>query len=419
MMRLKLLPLFLMVAALCGPQARAQATPEKYTREDASIASANVLTLSEALDAAYRLNPQLSAAKNDFGASKGLVEQASLLPNPSLDVSIDDQQRPTRTTTAMLSMPVELGGKRRARTEAAQLNSDLAGRDYEIARAEIKTSVTSRFFAVAIAQETVRVNRDMAEVAVGALRVAQKRVDSGKAPPLERNKADIELTKAQIEVRQAENELTVARRELSLLWNDPAPKFTAVRADIEDLPPRQSLDELRGALLASPRMTAGRLALEVSKAELNVEKSKRYPDITISGGVARDNEMGRNKAQFGISVPLPIFDRNQGNVYAATMQTYKAQDTYRELEARLSADLVSAASTYDLALSSASDYRQSVIPTSQKAYDAARKGFEAGKVGYLEVLDAQRTLSQGNISYLTTLSRAASARAEIDRILGQ
>ncbi len=70
-MRLKLLPLFLMVAALCGPQARAQATPEKYTREDASIASANVLTLSEALDAAYRLNPQLSAAKNDFGASKG------------------------------------------------------------------------------------------------------------------------------------------------------------------------------------------------------------------------------------------------------------------------------------------------------------------------------------------------------------
>jgi cobalt-zinc-cadmium efflux system outer membrane protein len=135
--------------------------------------------------------------------------------------------------------------------------------------------------------------------------------------------------------------------------------------------------------------------------------------------VARDNEVGRNKAQFGVSLPLPIFDRNQGNVYAATMQTYKAQDVYRELEARLSADLVIAASTYDLAIASATEYRQSVIPTSQKAYEGARKGFEAGKVGYLEVLDAQRTLSQGNISYLTTLSRAASARAEIERILGQ
>ncbi|MCC3262510.1 hypothetical protein LLE87_30540, partial [Paenibacillus polymyxa] len=62
---------------------------------------------------------------------------------------------------------------------------------------------------------------------------------------MERNKADIELTKAQIEVRQAENELTVARRELSLLWNEPAPKFATVRAEIEDLPPRQTLDELR------------------------------------------------------------------------------------------------------------------------------------------------------------------------------
>ncbi|CAB3818435.1 Cobalt-zinc-cadmium resistance protein CzcC [Achromobacter piechaudii] len=418
-MRFKTIPLLLMAVALCGPQVWAQTTPEQYTKGDAPSASGKILTLSEAMDAAFNLNPQLSAAKNNFGASKGLVDQAGLLPNPSLDVSVDDHQRATRTTTTMLSMPIELGGKRSARTKAAQLSSELAGRDYDVAKSEIKTSVLSRFYAVAIAQETLRVNQDMAEVAVGALRVAQKRVDSGKAPPLERNRADIELTKAQLEVRQAENDLNVARRELSLLWGDPIPKFDLVRANIDDLPPRRTLDELRSALLDSPRMAAGRLALEVSKAELNVEKSKRYPDITVSGGVARDNEVGRNKAQFGVSLPLPIFDRNQGNVYAATMQTYKAQDVYRELEARLSADLVIAASTYDLAIASATEYRQSVIPTSQKAYEGARKGFEAGKVGYLEVLDAQRTLSQGNISYLTTLSRAASARAEIERILGQ
>ncbi|CAB3641518.1 Cation efflux system protein CzcC [Achromobacter spanius] len=418
-MRFKPIPLLVMAATLCGQPVWAQTTPEEAITEAAPYSSGAILTLSEAMDAAFKLNPQVSAAKNNFAASKGLVDQAGRLPNPSLDVSVDDHQRATRTTTTMLSMPIELGGKRSARTQAAQLSSELAGREYEVVTAEIKTLVVSRFFSVAIAQETLRVNRDMADIAEGALRVAQKRVDAGKAPPLERNRAEIELTKAQIDVRQAENDLRVARRELSLLWGDPVPKFELVQAKIDDLPARRTLDDLRAALLNSPRLAAGRLAMEVSKAELNVEKSKRYPDITLSGGVARDNEVGRNKAQFGVSLPLPIFDRNQGNVYAATMQTYKAQDIYREMEARLSADLLIAASTYDLALASAKDYRESVIPTSQKAYEGARKGFEAGKVGYLEVLDAQRTLSQGNISYLTTLLRAASARAEIDRILGQ
>ncbi|KAG1224084.1 hypothetical protein G6F68_020192 [Rhizopus microsporus] len=91
------------------------------------------------MDAAFNLNPQLSAAKNNFGGSKGLVEQAGLLPNPSLDVSVDDHQRATRTTTTMLSMPIELGGKRSARTKAAQLSSELDGRDYDVATSEIKT----------------------------------------------------------------------------------------------------------------------------------------------------------------------------------------------------------------------------------------------------------------------------------------
>src|SRR3546814_5422557 len=76
------------------------------------------------------------------------------------------------------------------------------------------------------------------------------------------------------------------------------------------------------------------------------------------------------------------------------------------------------ASKYDLAASSAQQYRNAVLPGAQRAYEAARKGFAAGKMSYLEVLDAQRALTQGNISYLTALSEAFLARAEIDRLIG-
>ncbi|WZB62880.1 TolC family protein [Achromobacter xylosoxidans] len=159
--------------------------------------------------------------------------------------------------------------------------------------------------------------------------------------------------------------------------------------------------------------------MDLGAAQLEVEKSKRYPDITLSTGVARDYEAGRNKVQFGVGIPLPLFDRNQGNVYAATMRSYKARDQYRDLEARLAAELLQSVSQFDLAAGAANDYRATVLPSARRAYDSALKGFEAGKVGYLQVLDAQRTRSQAELGYLSTLTNAYQAWANIDRVLGR
>ena len=232
-------------------------------------------------------------------------------------------------------------------------------------------------------------------------------------------KAQVARANGRIVARAAEAALLGARRKLGLLWGEAEPGFASVGADLSALPDRASIDELRAGLAASPRMQGGKLAVDLGQAQLEVEKSKRYPDITLSAGVARDNEAGRNKAQLGVSIPLPIFDRNQGNVYAATMQAYKAQDQYRELESGLMGELLQAVTRFDLAVGSAREYRSAVLPGATQAYDAARKGFEAGKFGFLEVLDAQRTLSDGNIAYLTVLASVYQASADIDRILGR
>ncbi|MCV6802981.1 TolC family protein, partial [Achromobacter ruhlandii] len=287
------------------------------------------------------------------------------------------------------------------------------------ARADLRAAVIAAFFDVAVAQETVRVAQGTVEIAQNALRLAERRVAAGKAPPLESSKARVELANSRIEARAADSALDAARRKLGQLWGAPEADFARVSADLQALPRRDAIDDLRAALAASPRMEAGRLSVELGRAQLEVEKSKRYPDITLSAGVARDNEQGRNKAQFGVAIPLPLFDRNQGNVYSATMQSYKAQDLYRELESRLTADLLQSVSRFDLAANSVREYRGTVLPGANEAYESARKGFEAGKVSFLEVLDAQRTLSQGNIAYLNVLASAYQAAADIDRILGR
>ncbi|MGE8657544.1 MAG: TolC family protein [Achromobacter sp.] len=414
-MRLSPIPLLVAAAVFLSP-AWSQAGPGA-----AAPASrvAPALTLEQALAAAYERSPLLAAARNEAAASEGQVTQAGVIPNPSLEVGIDDNRRSTRTTTTALSMPVELGGKRGARITAAGLARDIARRDLSGARADLRAAVIAAFFDVAVAQETVRVAQGTVEIAQNALRLAERRVAAGKAPPLESSKARVELANSRIEARAADSALDAARRKLGQLWGAPEADFARVSADLQTLPRRDAIDDLRAALAASPRMEAGRLSVELGRAQLEVEKSKRYPDITLSAGVARDNEQGRNKAQFGVSIPLPLFDRNQGNVYSATMQSYKAHDLYRELESRLTADLLQSVSRFDLAANSVREYRGTVLPGANEAYESARKGFEAGKVSFLEVLDAQRTLSQGNIAYLNVLASAYQAAADIDRILGR
>ncbi|WP_258127469.1 TolC family protein [Achromobacter anxifer] len=416
-MRLSVLPLTLAALLIASPASGEDAggarTPVPLEQGGA------VLTLESALSAALERNPGFSAARNEAEASVGLLTQAGVLPNPSIDVSVDDTQKATRTTTAMLNVPVETGGKRAARVKAAELSRDMARQGVEDARAGLRAAVIAAFFDVAVAQESVRVARGTVDIAGGALRLAERRVAAGKAPPLEGSKAQVALANARIEARAAEAALLDARRKLGLLWGEAEPAFASVGGDLNALPQRAPIDELRSALAASPKMQGGKLSVDLGRAQLEVEKSKRYPDVTLSAGVARDNEAGRNKALLGVSIPLPIFDRNQGNVYAASMQAYKAQDLYRELESGLMAQLLQAVSRFDLAVGSAREYRKSVLPGATEAYEAARKGFEAGKFGFLEVLDAQRTLSDGNIAYLTVLASVYQASADIDRILGR
>ncbi|WP_287820209.1 TolC family protein [Achromobacter sp.] len=417
-MRSSPIPLVVAAAFFLSP-AWSQPGPAAAPPAARAASAAPALTLEQALAKAYERSPLLAAARNEAAASEGQVTQAGVIPNPSLEVGIDDNRRATSTTTTALSMPVELGGKRGARIKAAGLARDIAQRDLSSARADLRAAVIAAFFDVAVAQETVRVSQGTVDIAQNALRLAERRVAAGKAPPLESSKARVELANARIDARAADATLDAARRKLGQLWGASAPDFARVGTDLQALPRREAIDDLRAALATSPRMEAGRLSVELGRAQLEVEKSKRYPDITLSAGVARDNEQGRNKAQFGVAIPLPLFDRNQGNVYSATMQSYKAQDLYRELESRLTADLLQSVSQFDLAANSVREYRATVLPGAAEAYDSARKGFEAGKVSFLEVLDAQRTLSQGNIGYLNVLAGAYQAAADIDRILGR
>lgn len=409
-MRRILWPLGLAAALLSPFAVRAQL---------ATNTAADTLTLEQALDLATSRSYVVSAAQRELEAQDGSVRQAGALRNPELAASVEDTRSATRTTSTTLNIPLELGGKRAARVNAAQRSRDLARVDLANAKAQVRSTAIAAYFTVLAAQERSKLAADSADLATSGTQVVSKRVAAGKVSPIDATRAQVDQANALLALAEAQAELTTARHALASLWGDPRPRFVRVAGDINVVPERAPLPELMSRLEEAPALLAARTEVERRRALVDVERSKATPDVMLSVGAKRDNEVGRTQAVVGLSIPLPLFDRNQGGVYEANKRADKAEDEYQAARMRILADLQTAAAQLSVARTSLQALQSTVLPAAQQAYDSASKGFEAGKAGFLDVIDAQRSLLQARARYLSTLSNAHQAATAIDRLLGR
>ena len=384
-----------------------------------AAASSERVTLQQAVERAVQLHPALAAAGYEVAASEGALDQARRLRNPEAAFTTEDVRRDRATMTAQLNIPLELGGKRGARTRAAQIARDATAQDAAVLQAELRADVTRAFFDLVIAQERMALAQASDALAAQAESAAARRVQAGKVSPVEQTKAGVARASAAIELRDANAELLVAQRALAAFWGTPsaAPEADGSAETLPVVPPEAR--QATGALENTPRAVRARLEIDRRQALANVERSKRVPDVTLTVGAKRDSAANNNMAVLGIAVPLPLFDRNQGSQLEAQRLADKAFEDYRALQLEQNATLAQDVARLDAARAAVQSLRQDVLPGAQRAYDAARIGFDAGKFNFLDVLDAQRTLFQARAQYLAALSRAHQAAAGIDRILGR
>ena len=408
-MRTLLLPLGL--AALLLSPLVAPAQP-------ATLASSS-LTLEQAQGLAAARSLELSAAQRELDASDGTVRQAGAFRNPELTATVEDTRSATRTTTTTLGIPIELGGKRTARVNAAQRSRDLAQAQLAEARSRLRASVISAFFATVVAQERLKLAKDSVDLARRAADLVARRVTAGKSSPVDATRAQVDLANVRLEVAEAQGQLQAARETLASLWGESVPAFGELDGDTSAAPTRAATAELLLQVDASPALVADRLDIERRKALVDVERSKASPDVVLTVGAKRDNERGLTQAVVGVTIPLPLFDRNEGAVHEASRRADKARDEYDAARIRLVLDVRQAATQLSTAQDSLRTIRETVLPAAQQAYDASTTGFEAGKFGFLDVIDSQRSLLQARARYLNTLSSAWQAATAIDRLLGR
>lgn len=385
-----------------------------------------VITFADAIAAALSVNPSLAAFDREVRAREAEALQAGLRPNPELGAEaenilgsgpfsgVDDAE-----LTLSIGQLIELGGKRQKRAQAAILNADLAAWDYEIVRLEVYQQVLAAFTELLAAQQQIELQQDLVTVAQEVLENIEHRIEAGRESPAEAARARVELSKTTIALEKMQQQMLALKNNLAATWGSTQAQFDKVEGDLETLSELPDLQTLQQYVRQNPQVSAWATAIQQRDAELELARAQRIPDPVVGGGLRRLNGSGDQAFVFGLSLPLLLFDRNQGAIEAAQIRRQQAKDQQKSVEIALQNEL---AGIYAQLAASALEIEQlksTVIEDAQNAYDLINQGFRMGKYGFLDVLDAQRTLFEVKSQYVNALGEYHIAMAALEQLIGR
>lgn len=408
-MREALLPLWLAAVTLSMPAAPAAAAaqPAGLTLQQA---------LEQALQQALPRHPELAAAISEVEAAEAARLQAGAWPDPVLETELEDTRRETRTTTLLITQAIELGGQRGARIDAADRAQEIARSQLAARRSSLRADVTAAFVQAQTAQERVRLAHDSLQLAQRGSDAAAKRVTAGKIAPIDVTKAQVAEAGVRLELGQARGELRAALLGLAAIVGT-GQTIERVEGTVA-LPAVPSDEVVQARLDAAPVLRQARLEVDRLGALARLERARRVPDVSVGVGARHSAELGRNQAMLVLSMPLPLFDGRRGAEVEALRKQDKARYEAEAAALRLRAEAARAHERLKASVAEAEAMQRDVLPGAEAAHEAAARGFELGKFGFLDVLDAQRTLLEARTRHLRAHTEAHRAAAELDRLLG-
>ncbi len=380
-------------------------------------AFAEPVTLAEALSRAATTSPTLAAAEADVAAAVGRAQQAGFRPNPELGLEVENFSGTgafngidEAESTLSIGQRFELGGKRPARERAARAEVDAARLRLAVARADLEQQVRDAYAEAYADSRRVELAREQFIRADNLQTIATELVDAGREPPLRALRARTSALEAVGRVRAAEAEYAEAQRALAALWGgggdelpEPAaPEALASPASVID--PASALDV---------RLAEAEVATSI--AVVDRERTLSRPDVTVSVGARQFRGTDDTALVFGASMPLGLFDRNQGNIAAANADRTGAEARRNAALAgaiRRTRDAQAALRTAEAQLTFLETQAE---PEAIEAVRIAREGFSAGRFTLLDVLDAEEALNTVQADMITAELERAQAVAALTR----
>lgn len=384
-----------------------------------AIEPRGALTLAQALDAALKNNPELSASRFELTAAQARILQATKRPNPEISLELENfagsgEARGTDAleSTLAFSQVVELGGKRALRQSIAEADSDLVTLDLRAQQLDLLAEVTRRYIDVVTAQERVRFANENLSLTQKTLDTISTRVRAARSPIAEESRARIALTRAQIDQRQAALGLETARSALALTWGRVDAQYSSATADLFAFEPLAPYESFAAKVERNPDIARFASDARLRDAEVRLAQAQVKPDVTFSVGVRNFRDSGDNALVAGFSMPLAVHDRNQGGIREARARRAQSDAQLAASKTRLMGTLFSLYREAVAARERAEALRNEAVPQARDALTQTQSGYERGRFSFLEMLTSQQDL-------LSVSEAAIDAAADFHRLLAE
>ncbi len=385
---------------------------------------ASTFTLDRIIDLALERNPMIAGARSVIEQNEGMRTQAGAYPNPTIggqtgSGALRDPSAGSRVTEygMTLHQTVEWPGMRAARQDAAEAGLASATVGLDEAKLNLIAEVKQSFYELLLAERTVDLLQQNLEIVQEVARIVRARVRSGEGPQFEAVKADVEVLKAKQEMTKAKNAVRVKLVGLNTLTSGALGARYQVQGDFRSLRDRLDPEQMASRDL-SQHPIIKRQGKLVEQAELIVTKERqgRVPNVTLFGGYTR--ETGREGVVGGVSLPTPLWYRQQGHI-ATALGTQRKEEA-ELLRARN--DLTRAINQHAREAETAQDqilvYEEGLLKQAQEALRIAQLSFRQGASSLLDVLDAQRVQRQITVDYNQARFELSQALTRFERAVG-
>jgi cobalt-zinc-cadmium efflux system outer membrane protein len=396
------------------------------------------ISLAQALQRALAANPRLRAAERDIGIATGLKVQAGALPNPELSFELDNALGSGRftgvrsaETNLQLSQLVELGGKREVRLAAGEAGIGTAVWQRRAARLEVLSETAIAFITVVSAQRRIEIFDEQISSLDQLIPLLQKRVQEGASSPAETLRAQVAADLFRVDRERARTQLATARRDLAILLGDSSPRFGAAVGRLAAVGQPPSFQSVVQAIEANPQLMRWTAVTAQRNAELILARLKPIPDVHVSagwrhfqetvqlsGGGQPFEDKNENAVRLGVSMPLPIFDQNTGNIIAAQETLAKTGAERATNKLVLISIAGRAYDTLNGALAELKLLRASVIPNARSAAETIQSGYLQGRFTLLDLLDVRGSVLQALLREQEALQNFHIAVATIEGLVG-
>ena len=375
------------------------------------------MTLAELEDMAVRCNPTVAQAANRVAAVRGHWVQVGLYPNPRagyIGAEIGNEGHAGQQGS-YVGQEIVTAGKLRLSRNVAEQEIRQADWVLQSQRQRVLTDVRRSFYDVLVAQRKMELTEQLLRIGEEGVRSTEALVKAKEAARADTLQAHIEAESARVLLQRARNQHAAAWRGLAAVVgaaNMPPQRLTGEAWDgLHEM----TWEETYSRLLAeSPQLAAARAGVARAQASVARECAQRVPNIDMQLAVQYDNATKDTFATVQAGVPIPFFNRNQGNISKAQAELMAAQNDVQRVQLDLQQRLAAVFEQYASARYQVEKYSGDILPSAQKSLDLANKGYQQGEYNYLFLLTAQRTYFQTNLIYLDALRELRTAATAIE-----